>query len=101
MTAGEARAYVRCADGECVWRELEGLSLVFHRPSGLTHMLASPLPEIFEALDAKPIAAAGLLQRLSARFDLGEEGDALAALEAHLVELAALGLIGSQPCTTA
>lgn len=101
MKAGEARAYVRCADDESIWRELDGLNLVFHRPSGLTHMLASPLPEIYAALDNQPVTAAALLVRLSARFDLGEEGDALVALEAHLAELAALGLIGSQPCAIA
>lgn len=101
MKAGEARAYVRCADDESIWRELDGLNLVFHRPSGLTHMLASPLPEICAVLDAKPLTASALIERLSEQFDLGEEGDALAALEAHLAELAALGLIGSQLCATA
>lgn len=101
MAEGQARAYARGADDECVWRELDGLRLVFHRPSGLTHMLATPLPEIYEALDAAPVTAVALLERLSAQFDLGDEGDALAALAAHLEELAALGLIGSHPCATA
>jgi PqqD family protein of HPr-rel-A system len=46
--------------------------LAYHRPSGLTHMLASPLPEIWGALDAEPVSAETLLERLSAHYDLGK-----------------------------
>lgn len=94
-----ARHYGSVGEGVLLRRELDGLTLVFHRPSGLTHMLASPLPEILDALEEVPEPAEALLERLSARYDLGEE--ALAELTAHLEELAALGLIESRLCATA
>lgn len=101
MSAGQARAYTRCDDADIVRRALDGLTLIYHRPSGLTHMLASPLPEIMAALNDAPLSPAALLDRLAADYDLGEEADALSTLEAHLEELAALGLIGSALCATA
>ena len=94
-----ARAYCRGGENETVLRPLDGLSIAYHRPSGLTHMLASPLPEIWEALDTQPLTAEALLERLSARYDLGH--DALEELTLHLEELAALGLIESRLCATA
>lgn len=67
------------------------LVAIFHRPSGVTHLLASPAPEMLEALVAGPADAAELVARLAARFDL--EGDAEAAVAARLAELAAAGLV--------
>lgn len=100
MAAG-GRSYCRVRDGDNIQRELDGLTLLYHRPSGLTHMLASPLPEILDALDDTPVTAAGLLKRLSVHYDLGGEGDALEELVAHLEELTALGLTESRACATA
>lgn len=97
---GAPARHYGCADeGVLLRRELDGLTLVFHRPSGLTHMLASPLPEILDALEEAPEPAEVVLERLSARYDLGE--NALAELTVHLEELAALGLIESGACATA
>lgn len=100
MAAAGAQAYARCAEGGLVWRELDGLVLVYHRPSGQTHMLASPLPEIMAELTDKPQPPSALLALLSEAYDLADDGDGLAALELHLAELTALGLIRSAPCAT-
>lgn len=70
---------------------LDGLTLLFHRPSGLTHFLASPAPEILEALASAPADASALAARLAARFDLGD--GAVEALAARLGELEAAGLV--------
>ena len=48
---------------------LDSLSLLFHAPSGMTHIVAAPAPEILEALRDGPADAAELIRRLSARFD--------------------------------
>jgi PqqD family protein of HPr-rel-A system len=69
--------------------ELEGLFAIFHRPSGITHVLAPPAPEIIEALADAPANAGELLQRLSARFDIAEAE----SLEARLSELETAGLV--------
>ncbi|WP_375402612.1 HPr-rel-A system PqqD family peptide chaperone [uncultured Sphingomonas sp.] len=69
---------------------LDDLTAVFHRASGITHMLASPAPEIIQALQ-EPAPRDELLSRLSERFDLADR-DA-AALDARLDELVAAGLV--------
>ncbi len=71
---------------------LDGLAVLFHEPSGMTHIVAAPAPEILEMLRAGPADAAELLRRLQARFEF--EGDeAEAAIHARLDELEAAGLV--------
>jgi PqqD family protein of HPr-rel-A system len=72
---------------------LDSLIALFHRPSGQTHLLASPLPEILAALDDGPANLAELAARLARQFDLAAEDDADAALLARLNELATMGLV--------
>ena len=43
---------------------LDGLSLVYHEPSGATHIVAPPAPDILVALTAGPAEASELLRRL-------------------------------------
>lgn len=72
--------------------ELEGLALLFHRPSGLTHFLAPPAPQILEALSAGPASAAEIATLIGERFDIDSE-DPAAAIAARLAELEAAGLV--------
>lgn len=73
---------------------LDDLVLLYHRPSGQTHMVISPVPEILEALeDGAALTVAQLHARLAARYELGGAAEALPAIAAHLTELAALGLV--------
>lgn len=67
---------------------LDGLSALFHAPSGTTHIVAPPAPEILAALRAGPADAAELLRRLRLHYEI--EGD---ALEARLEELEQAGLV--------
>jgi PqqD family protein of HPr-rel-A system len=69
--------------------ELDGLSAFYHRPSGMTHILAPPAPQILAAL-AEEGDAADLLARMAERFELEGGEDALAP---RLAELEAAGLI--------
>jgi PqqD family protein of HPr-rel-A system len=72
--------------------ELDGLWLLFHRPSGMTHIVAPPAPQILEALRLGPADAGEILARMRAWYDL--EGDEAAdAVEARLEELEAAGLV--------
>lgn len=70
--------------------QLEGLTALFHRPSGTTHLLAPPAPQILEALAGDAADAEELLARIGQRFEI--EGGA-EALEARLAELEAAGLV--------
>ena len=59
---------------ECVrCVELDGLTAIFHRPSGMTHLLAPPSPQILDALGAGPADAEMLLGRIG---DVGGTGHA-------------------------
>ena len=71
---------------------LDGLSALYHAPSGMTHIVAPPAPEILAALQAGPADAAELLARLAATFDLGATNAAdIAGL--RLAELEQAGLV--------
>jgi PqqD family protein of HPr-rel-A system len=72
--------------------ELEGLTLLYHRRSGLTHILAPPAPQILAALAAGPASAADIAARIGEDFEL-ESDDPAAAIAARLAELEAAGLV--------
>ena len=70
---------------------LDELSAAYHRPSGVTHLLASPAPEILAALADGPLDTDALLARLADAYDLPDADPA--ALAARLGELAEAGLV--------
>jgi PqqD family protein of HPr-rel-A system len=70
--------------------ELDGLTAVYHRPSGMTHILAAPAPQILEALAGRAAEVRELSVRLSRNFEV-EGGHEL--LTARLQELEAAGLV--------
>ena len=70
---------------------LDEFSLVFHRPSGLTHLVTAPAPEILAALSEGPLTRDALLARLTETYDLADP--APEALDARLAELVAAGLV--------
>lgn len=69
---------------------LDELTAVYHRRSGITHVLASPAPELLRALQ-EPATADELLARLAAAFDLADADRE--ALLARLGELVEAGLV--------
>ncbi len=72
---------------------LDGVALVFHRPSGLTHIVAPPAPQILEALEEGDADPARLIERLKRDYDFDDEADLAGALNARLAELEAAGLV--------
>jgi PqqD family protein of HPr-rel-A system len=68
---------------------LDGLSLVYHAPSGATHIVAPPAPEILEALGQGPADAAELLRRLHEKYEF--DGDEV--IHVRLGELEEAGLV--------
>ena len=81
--------YIADPEGAVTTVALDGLCVLFHEPSGMTHIVAPPAPEILEALREGPADAAELLRRLSVRFEF--DGDE--AIHARLGELEAAGLV--------
>jgi PqqD family protein of HPr-rel-A system len=72
--------------------ELESLTALYHAPSGMTHLLAPPAPQILAALADRPGTAEEVLERIAETFDLEAE-DAAAAMAARLGELEVAGLV--------
>ncbi|MGN6377032.1 MAG: HPr-rel-A system PqqD family peptide chaperone [Sphingomonas sp.] len=70
---------------------LDAFTLIFHRPSGLTHLVTTPAPEILAVLGEGALTRAGLLAKLAEAFDLGDAS--AEALDARLGELVATGLV--------
>lgn len=74
------------ADGLAIV-SLDELVAVFHRASGITHLVASPVPELLDALAGRWLT----LDALEAEFEL-VEGDR-SSLVATLDDLARAGLV--------
>lgn len=75
-------------------KPLDDLSLIYHRRSGTTHVVASPVPEMLGVMGGDPLGVEEILERLSQQFDLGDETESLiAVVAARLEELTALGLV--------
>ena len=72
---------------------LDGLVALFHAPSGITHIVAPPAPQILVALHAGPGDAAEILARIREHYDVEEDEGGAAAIEARLGELEAAGLV--------
>jgi PqqD family protein of HPr-rel-A system len=70
--------------------ELDALVAIFHRPSGTTHLLAPPAPELLDALGEGPSDAATLLARLGEHYDIADAS--IDAIAARLDELVSVGL---------
>jgi len=71
---------------------LDGLVALYHEPSGMTHIVAPPAPQILEALGEGPGDARAILARIAALYDVDDEAEA-GAIEARLAELEAAGLV--------
>lgn len=74
-------------------RPLEDITLIYHRRSGQTHMVMSPVPEILAALGDAGRGAEEVSSLLAQHYDLGDPAEALPVIAAHLEEMAALGLV--------
>ena len=77
----------------CRTQVVDGMTLVFHRPSGTTHFLDSPVPDMLALLADAPDDAAGLARRLCARLDIPHDDEAQTVVAARLTELVDSGLV--------
>lgn len=71
---------------------LDAMTLIYQRRSGITHIVAEPVPEILAAMGDDALNAAEVAARLAAQFDF-EAADAETIVASRLEELAALGLV--------
>lgn len=79
------------ADGLLV-EPLDQMTLIYQRRSGITHIVAEPIPEILTVMGDEFLSAEDVAARLANSFEL-DASDAIAIVSARLEELAALGLL--------
>lgn len=84
-----AAQYRATARDTLVVAELSPFTAVYHRASGITHLLVEPAPEILTALADVPLTLDGLRAALAVSFEL----DDAATLTERLGELVAAGLV--------
>ncbi len=72
---------------------MEGMAVLYHRPSGITHVLLPPSPEILDVLAGGPGDADGIAAALVARFGVEADEPVADIVAARLDELAAAGLV--------
>lgn len=70
---------------------LDAFTAVYHRPSGQTHLLVEPAPEILDALGRDGLTLAELRAALAQHYDLTGADD----LAERLEELIAAGLVSA------
>lgn len=85
------RRWYRDGGDTLIRRDLDGLTAIYHRPSGITHIADSPVPEVLDALTPDPQPLDRIAARLARDFDLADDPDGR-GLERHLEALVALGL---------
>ncbi|MEE9433343.1 MAG: HPr-rel-A system PqqD family peptide chaperone [Sphingorhabdus sp.] len=92
--SGDASIIYRAEPEEArIIQPLDAMTLIYQRRSGITHIVAEPVPEILAAMGDDAITAQRLAVKLAESFDLGSEGDAIAVIAERLAELAGLGLV--------
>ena len=72
---------------------LDSLTAIYHRRSGVTHVVAEPVPEIIVSLAGKQLNVAELCVALIGDHALVEGDETRRALQARLDELEEVGLV--------
>ncbi len=80
---------------DIVFTPLDGLTALYHRKSGITHVVAEPVPQIIDILGANPLSEGALFDQLVARYEVPETPEMRAALTSRLDELKEVGLLAS------
>jgi PqqD family protein of HPr-rel-A system len=75
--------------------DLSGLTAIFHRKSGVTHVVSDPVPQILGVLHDKSMNFDGIFARLSTDFDLDDDQETRIGLQARLDEMSEVGLVAS------
>lgn len=83
--------------GRFLHREADGLTFVFDRVSGETHILAPEAAALFHCLRDGPADAQTALERLHAQYDMETTDDLLEGIARQLATLYDIGLANKPP----
>ncbi|MBB4633000.1 HPr-rel-A system PqqD family peptide chaperone [Sphingosinicella soli] len=77
-----------------VVRPVDDLTLVYHRPSGMTHVVSPAVVAILDLLHERTLTGGEVCAQLAQDHDLDGEGDDIAlVVSARLGEMAAMDII--------
>lgn len=88
-----SQLYRAATPNKLIQHPLDSMTLIFQKSSGITHIVADPVPAILEVMAEDTVTADAITHRLSAGFDLEETADVADIVLARLVELCSLGLV--------
>jgi PqqD family protein of HPr-rel-A system len=92
MTGPQAPKYKAEQADQLLIQPLDAMTVIYQRRSGITHIVAEPVPEMLAVMGDEGLTAGQVAQRLSAQFEIDSAGaDEIVA--ARLEELAQLGLV--------
>ncbi len=92
MTAPQSPFYKAELAEQLVVEPLDAMTLMYQRRSGITHIVAEPVPEILAVMSGDVLDAAQVAARLALQFDF-DDRDSEAIVATRLEELAMLGLV--------
>lgn len=91
--AGPHHIYYRAEpEDQRLIEPLDSMTLIYQRRSGITHIVAEPVPEILAAMGQDVVDAETVAERLAEEFEM-DAADAETVVTARLEELALLGLV--------
>ncbi|WP_108810329.1 HPr-rel-A system PqqD family peptide chaperone [Sphingorhabdus sp. Alg231-15] len=88
-----SQLYRAAASEGLIQHPLDSMTLVFQKSSGITHIVADPVPAILAVMGEHSLTAVDIAGRLSDSYDLEDSGDTADIVLARLVELCSLGLV--------
>ncbi|MBL0923517.1 MAG: HPr-rel-A system PqqD family peptide chaperone [Sphingomonadaceae bacterium] len=92
MTGSQPLKYKAEPADRLLVEPLDAITLIYQRRSGITHMVAEPVPEILTAMGSDVLDANAVAIRLASQFELND-AEAIHIVAARLEEMAALGLV--------
>lgn len=93
MTRFDTKRYCAQDATAVLIHPLDIMTLIYQRRSGMTHIVADPIPQILEAMGSDTLSVHEIARRIIAAFDVDPGADVIALLSERLDELTALGLV--------
>ncbi|VAV97973.1 hypothetical protein MNBD_ALPHA04-406 [hydrothermal vent metagenome] len=78
---------------ELISHELDSMTLIYQKASGITHMVADPVPAILSVMGGNAVTVDDIAAKLSKDFELETGVDVTEIVLARLEELQHLGLV--------
>lgn len=73
-------------------RSLDSMTAIFQKSSGMTHIVADPVPAIIDVMADEVLNISQVLAKLADKYDIEDGDDAENIVAARLEELCQLGL---------